>query len=111
MTTADLLSDLNRRGVELLVNGDKLRIQPRDRVTDADVEVIRQHKVVLLKILRSEAQDVAPVPIIPGREHFSLWVDDPLGPLSEFIPGRHFDIRQPSRLRGMFSPPRKDSDK
>ena len=41
----------------------------------------------------------APVPIVPGYEHFSVYVDDEFGPWPEFIPGYHFDIRQPSRLR------------
>jgi hypothetical protein len=42
-------------------------------------------------------------PIIEGTEHFSIWVDDAEGPWPEFIPGYHYDIRQPSRLRGLCS--------
>ena len=43
-------------------------------------------------------------PIIEGTEHFSLWVDDAEGSWPEFIPGYHYDIRQPSRLRPLCSP-------
>ena len=46
----------------------------------------------------------APVPIIPGYEHFSLYVDGEFGPWPEFIPGFHYDIRQPSQLRALCSP-------
>ncbi len=52
----------------------------------------------------------SPAPIIEGTEHFSLWVDDTLGPWPEFIPGHHYDLRQPSRLRGMLAPPDKGND-
>src|SRR5262245_21141404 len=48
--------------------------------------------------------DFAPWPIVEGNEHFSLWVDDPLGPWPEFIPGFHYDVRQPSRLRALLAP-------
>jgi hypothetical protein len=41
-------------------------------------------------------------PIIEGTEHFSLYVDDPMGDWPEFIQGYHWDIRQPSRLRGLL---------
>lgn len=47
---------------------------------------------------------IKPLPIPFGTEHFSIWVDDPDGPLPEFIPGYHYDFRQPSRLRGLCSP-------
>jgi hypothetical protein len=43
--------------------------------------------------------------IIEGTEHFSLYIDNPGGPWPEFIPGYHVDSRQPSRLRGLCSPP------
>ena len=43
----------------------------------------------------------AAVPIVEGREHFSLWVESADGPWPEFIPGYHYSIRQPTRLRGL----------
>src|SRR4051812_13536052 len=52
----------------------------------------------------------APWPIIPGTEHFSIWVDDPDGRWPEFIPGHHYDIRQPSRLRPLCSPRNENED-
>src|SRR5262245_34731791 len=45
-------------------------------------------------------------PVVEGTEHFSIWVDDDLGSWPEFIPGHHYDIRQPSRPRGLCSPSR-----
>ena len=73
-----------------------------DRLTPDEVEAVRRHKAVILKLLRFENWEA--VPIIPGTVHFSIWVDDPDGPLPEFIPGDHYDIRQPSRLRALLSP-------
>ncbi len=52
----------------------------------------------------------APVPFVEGREHFSLWVESADGPWPEFIPGYHVDVRQPSRLRGLCSPPIESPD-
>jgi hypothetical protein len=45
------------------------------------------------------ARPAASWPIIEGTEHFSIWVDDPAGEWPEFVPGLHYDLRQPSRLR------------
>jgi len=102
MTPAALLADLTARGVEFKVNGDKLRFRPVERLSPDEVETIRQHKAAIIKLLRSGEREAAP--IISGTEHFSLWVDDPLGPWPEFIPSFHYDVRQPSRLRGFCSP-------
>jgi hypothetical protein len=54
-------------------------------------------------------------PVAPGDEHFSIWLKEPGEPaprfitawvdaMPEFIPGLHYDIRQPSRLTGLCSP-------
>jgi hypothetical protein len=102
MTPATLLSDLTARGVEFQANGDKLRFRPVDLVKPGEIEAIRQHKLVILKLLRSEGREAAP--IIPGIEHFNIWIDDPAAPLTEFVPGFHYDIRQRSRLRALCSP-------
>jgi hypothetical protein len=45
--------------------------------------------------------------IIEGHEHYSLYIDDPAGDWPEFIPGYHYDIRQPSRLRPLCTPTQK----
>ncbi len=52
----------------------------------------------------------AAVPIVEGREHFSLWVESVDGPWPEFIPGYHVDIRQPKQLRSLCSPPIESPD-
>ena len=108
MTPATLLSDLTARGVEFQANGDKLQFRPMELLKPGEIEAIRQHKVVILKLLRSEGREapppINPWPIIPGTEHFSIWIDDADGPWPEFIPGYHFDIRQPSRLRPLCGP-------
>jgi len=54
------------------------------------------------------ARPVLPWPIIEGSEHFSLYVrlyvDPDARHWPEFVPGLHYDVRQPSRLRGLCSP-------
>lgn len=105
---ATLLSDLTARGVEFQANGDNLRFRPMDRLTPDEVEAVRRHKVVILKLLRSEGREAPPIikpwPIVEGTEHFSIWVEDEAGPWPEFIPGVHYDFRQPSRLHGLCVP-------
>ena len=54
MTTAQLLSDLVSRGIELRVRGDNLCFRPAERLNSADIESIRRHKVPLLRLLRAE---------------------------------------------------------
>jgi hypothetical protein len=44
-------------------------------------------------------------PIIEGTEHFSLYIDDADAVWPEFVPGYHYDIRQPSRLRPLLCSP------
>ena len=108
MTPAALISDLATRGIDLRADGDNLRIGPKDRLTSADVDLLRQHKLVILRLLRSEGRETSAYPIVPGREHFSFWLseaDRDAGKWGqEFVPGFHYDIRQPSRLRPPCSP-------
>jgi hypothetical protein len=112
MTPADLLTDLIGRGIEVQANGDKLRIGPQDRLTPVDLDQLRQHKAVILGLLRSEGREATALdrwPIIPGTEHWNPY-HDPADLAADrwgrgFVPGFHVDIRQPSRLRGLCSPP------
>ena len=107
MTPAALLSDLSARGVEFEIAGDRLRFRPTELLKPGEIKAVRLHKDVILKLLRSELREAAPIkpwPIVAGTEHFSLWIDDPSGPLPEFIPGYHYDVRQPSRLRPLCQP-------
>lgn len=45
-----------------------------------------------------------PWPIVEGTEHYQVFVPDEDTPWLEFIPGYHFDFRQPSRLRPLLTP-------
>lgn len=115
MTPAVLLSALVARGVELQADRDKLRFRPMELVKPGEIEAIRQHKAAILKLLQSnavednavedmqvvEAPGTSPTrwPIIEGSEHFSIYVESEDGDWPEFIPGYHYDIRQPSRLQ------------
>ena len=61
----DLLMDLDRRGVELVADGDRLRYRPLAAVTPALAERLRTHKIALLAVLRpvqatSEAASAQP---------------------------------------------------
>ena len=103
MTPASLISDLTARGVELRAYGDKVRFRPVEKLTTAEVDSIRQHKEVILKLLRSEPSQFTNGPV--GGEHFSLWIYDPDAPWPEFIPGFHYDTSQPSHLRPLCCPP------
>ena len=67
---------------------------------------------------RADPDEVNRLPddVPDGTEHFSLWLKEPGKPAPrfvtawmdepwpEFVPGVHYDIRQPSRLRGLCSP-------
>jgi TubC N-terminal docking domain len=112
MSPADLLSDLVGRGVEFQVSGDNLRFRPQDRLTSVDLGLLTEHKAVIVKLLRSEGREAAAIdryPIIHGRVHFDFFhtpEDIEQGRWgAEFVPGYHVDPRQPSRLRGLCSPP------
>jgi len=110
MSPATLLTDLIGRGIQVEANGDKLRIRPQSRLTPVDLAELRQHKLVILRLLRSEGTEAAGIdryPIVPGHVHWNPYHDpadlaaDRWG--AEFIPGYHVDIRQPSRLTGLLS--------
>src|SRR5436853_5393700 len=51
MTPEKLYTDLIARGIEFQVLGDKLRFRPPELLTAAEVNAVRQHKLVLLKFL------------------------------------------------------------
>lgn len=44
----------------------------------------------------------APWPIVEGAEHYQVFVPDEDSPWPEFIPGHHYDFRQPSRLLSLI---------
>ena len=49
MTAAELIVELDRRGVELAADGDKLRYRPADAVDVELLAAIKEHKHSLLK--------------------------------------------------------------
>jgi hypothetical protein len=65
---AALLTELAARGVEFQANGDKLRFRPIEKMTPEEVEAIRQYKPVILKLLRSEAREAAPLGCGPHND-------------------------------------------
>jgi TubC N-terminal docking domain len=64
-----LISNLIARGITLTPNGDSLIVRPRERLTDADREAIRQHKVELLALLtRAEQIEEAGIDRLAGGD-------------------------------------------
>ena len=53
--SAPVLADLRRRGVRLIVDGDRLRLDaPRGVLSLAEVEGLRREKAALLEAIRAE---------------------------------------------------------
>src|SRR5262245_19761070 len=106
MTVNALLSNLTARGVEFEVHGDKLGFGPAELLTDGEFETVcQQKKAIIAMLVAAPATRQSGWPIVPGHEHFSLWVDSADGPLPEFIPSYHHDARQSSQLRTLCSRP------
>ena len=59
MTATEILSELERRGVELQVVGDKLRFRPVDAVTPEMLETLRAQKAELLRLLAKAHGDTS----------------------------------------------------
>jgi hypothetical protein len=51
MNSEGLLADLTARDIDLVRKGDALIVRSRDKLTDADRNLIREHKVALLELL------------------------------------------------------------
>lgn len=54
MTAYELLTELRQHGVVLKADGDRLRFKPRNLPAET-VELLVQHKAVLLRLLQAEA--------------------------------------------------------
>ena len=63
MIAADLLRDLQRRGITVIADGDCLDIE--GPFTDADLEQIRKHKPELLRLLAGPTPIDRPIAIDP----------------------------------------------
>ena len=58
MGPTELLAELTRRGVEITVEGDRLRFRPQDAVTaDLRAELV-EHKANLLRLIGGEEQEI-----------------------------------------------------
>jgi len=53
MTATEILSELHRRGVELIAAGDRLRFRPKEAVTPELVTTLARHKTEILAALKS----------------------------------------------------------
>ena len=51
MQPTELLAELSRRGVEIAVNGDRLRFRPQDAVTPDLRAALIEHKADLIRLL------------------------------------------------------------
>lgn len=93
MGPADVLEELNRRGVAIAVAGDRLRFRPQDAVTPDLRAALLEHKTDLIRLLDALDEQVAwrvgamrhqirpglIVPFLVARRNF---VDAPGGCLS-----------------------------
>jgi tubulysin polyketide synthase-like protein len=52
---AELLADLERRGVRLAASGDTIRIAPKGRLSAAELAMLRARKPELLQLLQAPA--------------------------------------------------------
>jgi hypothetical protein len=55
VTAEVIIADLGQRGIRLTPAGDGIAVEPASRLTDADRQAIRAHKVELLTLLRVQA--------------------------------------------------------
>lgn len=94
MTANDLLSELRRRGIELVAAGDRLRYRPKDAVTPELREAILAHKAEIMRLLG----DREPAFGSPDAAAAKL---ETLGPCQgpRFHPGCLFDYASGPRAR------------
>jgi hypothetical protein len=100
MEVKDLLAELERRGVRILVDGDRIRYRPKGVVSDALRAVIAEHRHALVARLtvdgaevrwradamRAQLPTTGPIPVLAARP-ITAWVPggcsscgEPLGP-------------------------------
>jgi len=63
MSAAELLADLDRLGVRLEADGDRLRYHPRSALTGELVARLKAHKGDLLAMLRPVSHEAQPRPV------------------------------------------------
>ena len=67
MTATEILSELDRRGVELQAAGERLRFRPKDAVPPKLLEAMKQQRAKILEVLQS-GQPVTGYGRCPGPE-------------------------------------------
>jgi hypothetical protein len=105
MVGLSLVIEARAAGLELRVEDDGRLTVRGPRAAAALAQKLLDRKGDVVEALTQAT--TAPTerwPITPGHEHFSIWVDSADGPWPQFIPGYHYDIRQPSRLRPPCTP-------
>ena len=63
MSTADLMADLTRLGIDVGAEGDRIWYRPRSAVKPDLIDRMREHKAELLVMLRPNAQRVQPATV------------------------------------------------
>jgi len=79
MNPADILIALRADGFVLTAEGDRIRIDPGDRLTDEAFALIGAHKVELLQLLRAANEPAPPAPVVPEPGYPRLDDLDPEG--------------------------------
>jgi hypothetical protein len=105
MVGVSLITEARAAGLELRVDaGGRLTIRGPRAAAALAQKLLERKADVVEALTRAATAPTERWPIIPGHEHFSIWVDSADGPWPEFIPGYHYDIRQTSRLRPLLDP-------
>ena len=74
MKAAELLIELNRLGVKLVANGERLRFTPKEKVTPELLEKLKVSKQELLTILRRKTK-VAKINVLDAFEVWEAVID------------------------------------
>lgn len=88
-TTVELLSDLDRLGVELWLEGDRIRYKaPGGVLTAASLDELREHKSEIRELLRRSCLSLPPIPRIPRDGALPLAVaQEGFWSLEQLVPG------------------------
>ncbi len=83
MSAKALLQELRGRGIELVVDGDRLQYRPRSVVTPDLLDRLRKHKPSLLKLLEWEKhklEEASRLGCVARWSRYPTWIElhDPL---------------------------------
>lgn len=99
MSTADLLSKLNRLGIRIEINGERLKLNgPKEALTDSLIEELKNNKEEIIKLLSCENygdfEGKFPLSFLQQR----LWFLEQLQPDSSA-----YNVAIPLRLKGKLN--------